>query len=245
MNFTQFIGRALGIENVQSIDQVSLSFGAAWAERNAAWLLFGCLAVSALAGMFYLKFQPWGKPNARLVLAVTRARLLSLILAILADPVMVIRLVSNPRPLLWVLFDGTDSMAIEDEMSDSERSALAQATGVDSPTGTSKHSRQEYVRAMLMKKNGNLFEQLETKYRLKPFVFDRGDGVRALESGKPGNEDFDAQRVAEQLTTTGQVTALGKALEDLSLRHATSSLDGLVVISDFEQNSGPPSFVFY
>ncbi|HVW00971.1 MAG TPA: hypothetical protein VHB77_11550 [Planctomycetaceae bacterium] len=240
MNFPQLIGRLLGIENVQSIDQVSLSFGAAWAERNAAWLLFGCLAVSALAGMFYLRFQPRGKPKARLVLAVTRALLLSLILMILADPVMVIRLVSNPRPLLWVLFDGTDSMAIEDEMSDTERSALAQATGVDSPTGTSKHSRQDYVRAMLAKKNGNLFEQLEQKYRLKPFVFDRGDGVRALESGQPGREEFDARRVAEQLGTTGQVTALGKALEDLSLRHATSSLDGLLVISDFEQNSGPP-----
>src|SRR6185437_9871991 len=43
-----------------------------------------------------------------------------------------------------------------------------------------------------------------------------------------------------QLTTTGQVTALGKAFDDLAMRYATSNLAGVVVVSDFDQNSGPP-----
>ena len=36
------------------------------------------------------------------------------------------------------------------------------------------------------------------------------------------------------------MTALGKAFDDLALRHATSNLAGVVVVSDFDQNSGPP-----
>lgn len=52
-------------------------------------------------------------------------------------------------------------------------------------------------------------------------------------------EEIDTDKLAAQLTTTGPVTAIGKTLEDLSLRHASGNLAGVLVFSDFDQNTGP------
>ena len=54
-----------------------------------------------------------------------------------------------------------------------------------------------------------------------------------VEPGKPA--------FAAGLTTTGQVTAIGQALEELSLRHSAANLQGVVLVSDFDQNAGPPA----
>ena len=47
------------------------------------------------------------------------------------------------------------------------------------------------------------------------------------------------RRGPDQLTTAGQVTALGKAFEDLAQRRATTFPAGVVMVSDFDNNSGP------
>src|SRR6187200_688575 len=112
----EFIGNLLRIENVQSIDGWSTSFAAAWAERHPSWVLIGCVGLAALALWFYARYQPSNRPRLRSLLAVMRAVTLALLVVLLADPVLQIKLTNTPKPLLWVLFDGTDSMAIEDEM---------------------------------------------------------------------------------------------------------------------------------
>ena len=50
---------------------------------------------------------------------------------------------------------------------------------------------------------------------------------------------IDPTETAQQLTTDGQVTALGGAFTALSRGYASGNLAGLVVVSDFDQNSGP------
>ncbi len=186
-----------------------------------------------------------------------RALLLGLLLLILAEPVLTVKLISNPRPLLWVLFDGTDSMAIEDEMPDAERQRLAQAVGLNpaatgeqaqaapaTPAGETvkpgKLSREQYVQAWLKKTDDNTLDKLSERFRIRTFLVDRADGVRSLDESGSGTHALDPAKTADELTTKGQVTALGKAFDDLALRHATSNLAGLVVVSDFDQNSGPP-----
>ena len=45
--------------------------------------------------------------------------------------------------------------------------------------------------------------------------------------------------MTDQLTTKGQLTAIGTAFNDLAERHATSNLAGVVMFSDFGNNNGP------
>jgi len=249
-HITKWIGRLLGYENVQSIDEVSLSFGAPWAQRGPAWVFFGCLALAALAVIFYSRYQQRGRIKARMFLAGLRASLLALVFLFLADPILLVQLVSHPRPLLWVLMDGTDSMAIEDELPEEERAKLVKAVGLQDVAAVpsadpsvvpavNKLSRAAYVQAMFRRKDENLLEALSRKYRLKAYLFDRADGVRSLELSDSASDEVDPEFFAKQITTTGEVTAIGKALEDLSLRHATNNLAGVLMISDFDQNSGP------
>jgi hypothetical protein len=246
MNLTAWIGRLLGQENVEAIEQIDPSLSASWAQERgaAAWLLLGCAALVALCVWFYLKHQTRGRRSARLGLAVARGLLLGLLLVILAEPVLVLKLVSTPRPVLWVLFDGTDSMAIQDELTDYERSRLEDAVGweADEPVSSSdtdaqRPERMDYVRSLVTREQDNVFAQLEEKFQLKTFLLDRADGVRSLDAAGD-QQRLDLPELAAALTTEGEVTALGAGLNDLARRHATSNLGGLVIISDFDQNSG-------
>ena len=260
MNFTETIGRLLGYENVTSIDSIDFSFGSSWAHDGPAWVLFGCLGLCGLTGLFYARYQNRGRKRVRAALAFARAVVLCLLFVTLADPILQFTFTSHPRPLLWVLFDGTDSMAIEDELPEQQRERFAKAVDLDGyraglddpsnqPIGTSEAttseaasqgiSRIDYVRALLSKKDDNLLRQLGEKYRLKAYVFDRDDGVRGVQlEGADDNETFDPTSMASLISTDGQVTALGNALDDLAIRHATSNLSGVLIVSDFDQNAG-------
>lgn len=241
MNMTRLLGRWFNLENVDSVDHIGLTFGAPWAQQGPAWLLFGCLVLIVASAIFYSRYQPRVRVGARAALAVARALLLCLIFLILADPVVSVRMVSHPRPLLWLLFDGTDSMGIEDELSDTERATLNKAAAVSTSNATSagRISRQGYIQSFVNKPDENLLQQLSQKYRIKAFIFDRADGVQSLDAARENSDELDTIKLAKQLTTSGQVTAIGKTLEDLSLRHATGNLGGVLVFSDFDQNTGP------
>lgn len=275
MNLTPWLGRLLGYENAIEIGGVEPSLAAPWAQAAPAWVVFGCLGSAALAVVFYTRFQFARKAKKRLVLAALRAAVLALLVLMLAEPVLTVRITSQVKPALWLLFDGTDSMAIADELSPEERTRLAQATGLASGglsaggssagsrsgiegTGGSgsgrpggdpaSHSaspsrrptRMEYVQALVARPDENLLLRLGKKFRLKAFIFDRPEGARALEAAADGRE-LDPALLAPQLTTAGQVTALGAALEDLGRRQSTIPLAAVVVFSDFNQNAGPPA----
>lgn len=262
MNIAQWIAPLLGLEQTQTIDKVEPALAARWAASSPAWLLFACLAAVAVAVVFYTRYQHHRRPRPRLVLALFRAAILCLLLVILAEPVLTVHITSRLRPSLWLLFDGTDSMAIADDLPESERARLSGALGLQGNPNSAKPapsspapangqdsanapvtnlSRIDYVKALLRKTDGNLLDRLKKKFRLRAFLFDRPDGVRALDLSTGPDAENEKERLAGQLTTEGQMTALGAALTDLSRQHVAGNVAGLVVVSDFNQNSGPPA----
>ena len=261
---TQFLGWLAGVENLQSIDSMRVSLAAPWAQNGPAWVLFGCAALGVLAVVFYSRYQPSPRKKTLTLLAASRAVLLAALLLILADPVLKMDFTSRPRPLLYVLFDGTESMEIQDEMPESERARLAAAVGL-SPAGgsvetnasdksaanatdngvrtsispTARLSRMEYVKALVTKPTENLLSRLKDKCRVETFILDRPDGVRKLNPPESAGGQIDTKLLADQLTTKGQLTAIGTAFDDLAEHHATSTLAGVVMFSDFGNNTGP------
>ena len=234
------VGDLLGIDGVQSVDGWSLGLAAPWAARMP-WLVPAGCAVAAMAAIwFYARWQPALGRGSRWLLTCLRAALGALLVLLLADPVLQLSLRQLPRPLLWVLFDGSESMELADELPADERAALDAATG-RTPSSSVAPTRADDVAAWLRRGDGNVLGTLAERFRLKGYSTDTGSSVRPLDLPSDGAVAADVAALADQLTTTGQVTALGRALEDLAARHGAASLQGVLVISDFDQNAGPPA----
>jgi len=248
MNFstmiTEFVGRFLHLEKAQVIEDYRLSLAAPWVRDAPAWAFFGCLVLIALAVVFYGRYHPHKSRGVCILLGALRALALCLLLLLLAEPILTATVTSRKRPALWFLFDGTDSMAIADELTDQQQGELAKATGIAGRSDVAQAAqskplpRIEYVKALLKKGDDNLLGQLQKKSRLQAFLFDSPEGVRSLELSADARQKLDTEHLAGQLTTEGEVSALGEALDDLARRHATGNLAGLVIVSDFDQNAG-------
>jgi hypothetical protein len=65
-----------------------------------------------------------------------------------------------------------------------------------------------------------------------------GTVLRALGARDSGTDKLDSKHVAEQLTTKGQVTALGSVVSEVGQQFGSGRLAGVVVFSDFAHNSG-------
>jgi hypothetical protein len=254
MNRAGIIGRILGYEDVSNIDSARLSFGSAWAHASPALVLFGCVGLTGLAFWFYVRWQARGQRPTRILLATLRATTLCLVLIILADPMLELTFVSLPKPVLWLLLDGSDSMSIPDELPVDEQRTLAAAVdlgsyqaahatvrGLQQSSGelntsadAERPTRADYARALLAKPERNLVERLAENFRLRFFSFAETEGVRVLASA----DAHERQLVAQEWRTTGPVTALGDAFEDLSRKYATDNLAAVLVVSDFDQNAG-------
>lgn len=220
----RWLGGLFGVESLERVDAWKVSLAAPWAIRFPI-LVAVLVAVAAAAGAwFYLRWQPAMHRRTRSLLAVVRAAAGAVLVLLLADPVLQLSVRNAPRPLLWLLFDGSESMAIEDE-----------ADG-------KKTSRRDRVAEWLKQKTDNVVDALGEKFRLRAFSIDAADGVRPIEAADDDAPDaVDADKLAAGLSTAGQVTAIGRALEDLALRHSAANLQGIVVVSDFDQNAGPPA----
>ncbi len=257
----RLVGWLLGLENVSSIDEIEPSLAAPWAQDAPFWVLLGAAGLVALALLFYLRFQPKGSRLARLGLAMCRGLLLAMLFITLADPVLRLHIVNEQKPFLYVIFDGTDSMAIEDELPESQRLALANAVGLkaDAAPAANKSagtpgeasaapvrgevlSRMSYIKALLNKDQDNLLTKLqnEKKVQLEAFVFDGNttSQLRKLSLTSNGGEKLDPKHIAEQLTTKGQVTALGSVVSEVGQQFGSGRLAGVVLFSDFAHNSG-------
>lgn len=254
MNAASLVGRLLGYGEVSNIEAVRVSFGSAWAHASPALVFFGCLGLALLSFWFYYRWQPQGHRRTRYILAAMRAIALSMLLLILADPTLELTLVSLPKPVLWMVLDGSDSMSIPDELPAGSKQAIAaavdwrhyqsadrtvdgsnssSAAGHDSSPGDHP-TRADYVRALLSRPDRNLIDRLAENFRLRFFSFGENEEVRVLTPSDPNQP----RSVVTDWQTVGNLTALGDAFEDLSRQHATDNLAGVVVISDFDQNSG-------
>src|SRR4051812_46837103 len=113
----QTLASLLGIDNVTSIDSFDLSLAAPWAQGGAFWVFLLVAALLAGSLIFYLRLQNKGNRRRRIALGLIRGVTLALLLVTLADPVLQLGIAKLQRPLVYLVFDGTDSMAITDELS--------------------------------------------------------------------------------------------------------------------------------
>ncbi|MFN0052045.1 MAG: hypothetical protein ACKV0T_07635 [Planctomycetales bacterium] len=237
----ELLGRLLKLDGVQSIDQVEWSLAAGWAQVHPTRVVWLCLLAAAGTALFYHRWQPRRSARLRWGLTLLRTSALSLLIVCLADPVLLVRLSQAQRPWLWLLFDGTDSMSIRDEYPAAEAQRLAEATGLgaaDRSSAAERPTRAELVQGFLRKQEGNLPRELARSFRLRAFELSPPGAVRELGAGAEAGE-VDPERWASELSTEGQVTPLGRAFEELALRRPPGQLAGLLVFSDFDQNSGP------
>lgn len=226
MNVSSLVARLLGYADVSEIGSVRPSFGAPWAHQNPALVVLACLAAVALSFAFYGRWQALKTAGSRWVLAALRGALLCLLVLILTDPSLEVTLVRTPKPVLWLLMDGTDSMSLP-------------ASGSETSAGP---TRAEAVRTFLENENSAWLKSLNDKFRLEVFEFADGDGVQTLSA--PDRDGLPADGPGDWLkrwTTTADVSALGDGFSDLSRRHGSSHLAGVLVVSDFDQNAGTPA----
>jgi len=238
-----WIGKLLGLDEVSDIESVDVSLAASWAQDGAFWVYLAAAALLVMAIVFYLKFQSHGRAHWRAALGVCRGLILALLLIMLADPVLRITLLHKQAPYLYVLFDGTDSMAIEDELPEEERAKLNEAVGVASGDAKPPKSRMDYIQRLVGRTDNNLLRRLreDKNVQLAAFVYDGNttSKLRKIELSAKGDQSLDPAHVAGQLSTRGQVTALGSALSDAANQFGASNLAGVLIFSDFAQNAGP------
>lgn len=236
-----WLGKLLGLDDVSGINSADVSLAAPWAADAAFWVYLIAAGLIVAAVAFYVKLQTQGSTAARVALGVVRGVILALLLITLADPVLRITLLHKQSPYLYVLFDGTDSMAIEDELPAEQRTKLNDAVGASEDSAPK--SRMEYVQRLIGRTDANLLEQLQQdkNVQLAAFIFDGNttSKLRKLELSSRGDQTIDPAHIAQQLSTTGQVTALGSAISDASNQFGASNLAGVLVFSDFAQNAGP------
>jgi hypothetical protein len=251
---SDWIGKLFRLrENVESIDSHALSFGESWARSRPGLVLALAVVALLLSLGYYLRAHRRGNFTARVLLGLCRGGLLALLVVVLADPVFQIAYTHRPKPLLYVLFDGTESMAIADRLAPGERDkldkAVERAAPAASPTGSSASSsagaapiptRIEYVQALLQRPDANLLDALQQHFRVKCFQFARRDEVDVLATAAAGADPdaVDPAQLADRLTTKGQVSNFASALESLRGKHASSRLAGVVMFSDFDKNAG-------
>ena len=246
MTWEELTQQLLPIDGLSSIDRWEFSFAASWARQNPNLLFWGCAALTLAAVLSYSVARKDTRRSRPIGLMIVRSILLSLLLFLLAEPVLTLRSERMLRPWLWLLFDGTASMEIADSLPDSERERLLEAVGPisadqEASSGSSKSpTRMELVQAFLRNDKSQLLHDLEHRYRLKAFVFDRPEGVRELTSFGT-DEPLDPAVWANELKADGSVTALGGALADVARRKPGAKLAGILAFSDFDQNAGPPA----
>jgi hypothetical protein len=241
---TAFLGWLLGMARVSGVDEIDFALAAPWVQQNVFWL---CLAIVALLGLsvvFYRRFHTRGSTRTRTVLGVSRGLLLALVLLTLAAPVLRVTLTSVRPPTLFLIFDGTDSMDIEDQWTEEQRRRLLTSVGMTSLTMGDgvPATRSDFLRALIERDPANVLGRLqqENGARLEAFVFDGHATSHLRRLPLDGsNKELPRKLWSEQLTTTGQVTALGAVLNDVREQSGTANLAGVIVFSDFAHNAGP------
>ncbi len=233
---TDFFARLLGYPAAVSVRDLRVTTAAPWAEASPLAVLTACLAVAVLAVWFYAKYQPLKSRGMQYALAIARAIVLILIILFLAEPTLELRVTTHPKPWLWLLVDGSASMAIEDAPATVDGETPA---GGAAASDAARKPRLELIKDALRKSEGETLKKLGEKFRLRAFTFDRPGEVRPLLAGTVDDQDkLDPEKLAAQLTADGQVTALGDAFNDLRERYSSQHPAGVVVVSDFNKNAG-------
>jgi hypothetical protein len=182
-----------GDSELGAIESIDLSLAAPWAGDHAGLIAGLCAAIAMLAAWSYAR-QRAGR--GRTALAIARGGLLVLLVLILAEPTAVITSTRARPPVVWLLFDTSESMSLRDEWPAAQRRGLEQAVGWNragradgaGPPGPSslestgaRPTRLDYLRRWLERADGNAIDPWNDRFRLRAFSFDGTDSVVALE----------------------------------------------------------------
>ena len=243
----RFLGWLLGLNDVTSIESIEVYLSAPWAEQRLFWVCFGVVAMFIVAFIFYRRFQTRGSRFARTILGFGRGLLLATLFITLAGPALRITAERVRKPVVYLLFDGTESMTIQDRWTDAEREALDKLTGrtVSGEGGSADQppaSRLDYLQALLRSEDRNIIDRLQQddSCRLEAFVFDghSTSQLRRIGSSDDGKA-LDPRELADQLTATGQVTALGEALVAVRDQSGAGTWVAVCVFRYLAHNAGP------
>src|SRR6185369_6602234 len=150
---------------------------------------------------------------------------LCLLVTTLAEPVLQLEIVNRLRPLIYVVVDSTESMAIDDEYSSAQRAAIDRAVGRDRASEDEKPSRLKYVQSLFGQRRDNVLSRLaqEKHADLETFVFDGNttSQVRRVQSSSVAGSRPRIAELAEKLQATGQVTAIGSVLTELEQQYGS------------------------
>ncbi|MFT5127486.1 MAG: hypothetical protein ACI8W8_001089 [Rhodothermales bacterium] len=236
------MGSLLGIDDLESIQDWNIRFAASWAEGRPVLVLFLAIIFGALGVFFYLRYQNIARRRTAGIMGIVRATLLVIIAVILAEPVIALTFTERPRPLLLMLFDGSDSMNVEDKLGEEEVEALATVTDHEGhKTDFNAVSRLQLVKDVLANPDNEVFKKLGETFRIRAYSSTQLEQVQELNLGRGDDDSFDAADLATQLKAPGQVSAIGASIEDLRRRHRSHLLAGVVMFSDFDQNAGAPA----
>ena len=242
MNLETIQGWLLGIDAADDVRIENVELGAAWAQdAGRFWVWFGAACLLAIAYIFYMKFQTRGSTTSRAILATCRGLLLVLVFLTLADPWIRLRSEHESPPLLYVLFDGTESMSIADSFAADDAAKLTKAVGLPDK-GATELTRIDYIKALVARDDqDNIIRRLrdEKAATVKAFKFEGANTsqLSPLALAESGNE-FQPAHLAAQISTSGQVTALGSVMDELSGQVGREQLAGVVIFSDYANNAG-------
>ncbi len=239
MNLGQLFAWLFGYQASDQVTNWSLNLAAPWVQGRLWLPLALCIALAAFTWWIYRYRQRITQLWLRVSLATLRSLILCLLMLLLAEPVLELELSRTLKPLMWVLLDGSASMTMTDGVS-ADQSSAATGAGERSTGGA---SREQLVRDWLTRAEPNPIKLLEERYRVAVFAM-RGEGVAEPIWAADEEKPFD---LAEWTTASAKwkpdspVTALGRTYEDLARRSAGERLAGIITISDFDQNAGPPA----
>ncbi|MCE5328378.1 MAG: hypothetical protein LLG01_18410 [Planctomycetaceae bacterium] len=232
--FWQFL---FGLKDAKSITAApELTFAEHWAAGAPAWVFFGCVGLAVLGIVSYLKFEPRIRDRRRFWGAALRALVLAALFFVAADPILKISYRQTPKPLVYLLFDGSESMAIRDRFEAAEQRSLCEAAGIKLPPGSQPPSRMEYIQGVLS--TSDFIADMNKKAHVRAFAIDR-QGVHTIKSSTASDGAAEGKTIAAALTATAPLTPLGKAIEDIALEYKRDDLGAVVMFSDFNKNSGP------
>lgn len=204
----------VGARGVHRVDEVQLRFASAWAAEYPILIALLFVAGAALSLGFYRHFQPVPRAWQRAVLIGLRAAVIAFVVVLFARPVLALTGYERERPVMLVLVDHSGSMQLPDARGSEAVSRLARAY------------------AALGAGDRPVLEQMGERYRVRAYTLERGDRVSEADPAALSADD-------DPHEASGQVTALGVAIDDLTRRHEASRVAGLVMLSDFAHNSGP------
>lgn len=188
---------------------------------SIVWWVAAAMLLALGSSLAYARCRPAARRWTIAPLALFRAAALVTIVLMLADVRAIVQLNQPVRPSVWLLIDGSESMSLVDG-NDLDRSSPAPL---------------DQVRAAVSGTGGQWLDRLQQDSHVDVFLEQAGS-TRRIAAADEG--PLDRGRLASRLTADGPTTALGSAIERLAGETGVERLAALIVISDFNDNAGPP-----